>query len=283
MPVPVVSHVLFPIDFSSPCAEVTPCVRAIAHQFRARVTFIHVTRSEDGTTEMSGEFPAGDSNRANRLETRLTEAFDQDFSQISTESWETAGDPTDVITQFVHRRGVDLIMMRTYGHGPFLHSSLGSVAQGVLEGALCPVWTAAHAEKSPAGHCPCRSVVCAVDATPKSTPVIEWAARFSRDSGARLGLVHVGRLRTSGLNDAQRAALRNQVAETIEGLQRMVGVRAPVSIVFGAVAEEVQAESLRQQADVLVIGRGLLDTTRGRLGRDSRGIIQRAPCPVVSV
>jgi nucleotide-binding universal stress UspA family protein len=249
----------------------------VARKYHARVTFINVIGPDSSST---------DTEMALHLEASLKESLGEDFSQLATDVLAHSGDPVDVITRFVHVHGVSLIMIPTYGHGPFRISSLGSVAAGILHGAQCPVWTSAHAKEQPADQFSCRSVVCAVDATPKSTPVIDWAARFARDWGARLGLVHVVPvIHSNGEQpDAEAVgALKRQAAEAIDGLQRRVGVRAPVSVSSGNIAQEVREEAQRQQADTLVIGRGLLDTTRGRLGRHSRGIIQRAPCPVVSV
>ena len=273
----LITHILFPIDFSSPSYRLIPCVRAVARKYQARVSFINVVGPDSDST---------DSAIGEHLETSLREGLGEDFSQLATDALAHSGDPVDVITHFVHVLGVSVIMMPTYGHGPFRSSSLGSVAAGVLHGAQCPVWTAAHAEEQPAEQFSCRSVVCAVDATPKSTPVIEWAARFSRDWGARLGLVHViPVVDSSGAQPDDKAtdALKKNAAEAIDGLQRTVGIRSPVSVSSGNIAQEVREEVQRQQADMLVIGRGLLDTTRGRLGMHSRRIIQRAACPVVSV
>lgn len=280
----MIRHILFPIDFSPPCLQLAPCLKTIAQQYQARVTFIHVTAG-DGMAEVEKNLEAlmEEGKISNGFDASLTELFDQDFSQLPTESLTAAGEPSEVITRFVHQRGVDLVMMRTYGDGPFRNASLGSVANGVLQGSLCPVWTAAHVEQSTAQHCPCRMVLCAVDATPKSTPVIQWAARFSRDCGARLRLVHVVHVRKSREDDEPSPAFLNEVTQMVDGLQRMVGIHVPVSVASGKVADEIQKEVLHQHADLLVIGRGLLDAERGRLGRDSRGIIQRAPCPVVSL
>lgn len=272
----LIKHVLFPVYFSSPSYKTAPCVKTVALKYRTRVTFInvmHPQRMDDADTNLASR--SIDAELSAGLEMSLREAFDQDFAQLSTEAIAHSGDPVDAITRFVHTHGVDLIMMPTFGHRPFRSSSLGSVAAGVLHGAQCPIWTATHADEPPALHFPCQSVVCAVDVTPKSTSVMEWAARFSRDWGARLSLVHVISPRTLRRPD--------EVTEAIDRMQRTVGVRAPVSVCSGEVPEEVRAEAQRRQADSLVIGRGLLDTTRGRLGRDSRGIIQRAPCPVVSI
>lgn len=265
-------------------------MKAVADQYQARVTLMSVM-SPQAMKVQDSSAPAvvhsKDQEPLKRLQTRLDEIVDHDFAQPSTETVADSGDPVDVITRFIHVHGVDLVMMPTYGHGPFRSSSLGSVTVGVLAGAQCPVWTATHTEGQPGHqHFRYRVVVCAVDGTPKSTPVIEWAARFASEWGATLRLVHVisrGTQWSGRPYSGSSAVSRKEASEAIDRLQRTVGVRSPVSISVGEIQEEVREEAQRQDADALVIGRGLLDRARGRLGSHSRGIIQRAPCPVVSV
>ena len=102
------------------------------------------------------------------------------------------GDPTKAITDFAHAEGVDLIVMPTHGYGPFRRLLLGSVTAKVLHDAECPVWTSAHLEKQPRpDQAVCRNILRAVDGTPSSVALMEWAGKFSRDAGATPRLVHV--------------------------------------------------------------------------------------------
>ena len=102
------------------------------------------------------------------------------------------GDPAQMITRFAHANGVDLIMMPTHGYGPFRSLLLGSVTAKVLHDAKCPAWTAAHVEERPCqDHRACRNILCAVDGTSKSIPLMQWAASLANDLSATLRLVHV--------------------------------------------------------------------------------------------
>jgi nucleotide-binding universal stress UspA family protein len=52
---------------------------------------------------------------------------------------------------------------------------------------------------------------------------------------------------------------------------------------MGDVAEAVRTEAQRHKADLVIIGRGMLDQSLGRLRTHSYAIIRQAPCPVLSV
>ena len=61
----------------------------------------------------------------------------------------------------------------------------------VLHDVSCPVWTDAHVEDPGARtQLDCRSMLCAVDLTPKSVPLIRNAAGLAAEFGATLRLVH---------------------------------------------------------------------------------------------
>ena len=56
------------------------------------------------------------------------------------ERWEArAGRPLDVIVQFAHDEGCDVIVMATHGRGGVVRLALGSVADGVMRAANRPV------------------------------------------------------------------------------------------------------------------------------------------------
>ena len=78
-------------------------------------------------------------------------------------------------------------------------------------------------------------------------------------------------------------ALRNDAREAIEGLKRSVGVTAPLCVGVGEVADVVRTEAEGHDSELILIGRGILHETMGRLRTHSYGIIRHAPCPVLSI
>ena len=150
------------------------------------------------------------------------------------------------------------------------------------------MWTAAHtAEPATACHVDCRTVLCAVDGTPKSVPVMEWAAEFANFSKAKLRLVHaIGGMEgwpERQMNREFEEFLQQKARETIERQMQASNVRAPLCVASGDVASAVRDEAARHSTDLVVIGRGLLDETLGRLRTNAYSIIRSSPCPVLSV
>ena len=56
-----------------------------------------------------------------------------------------------------------------------------------------------------------------------------------------------------------------------------------IGIGVGDIAATIKKEAIGHGADALIIGRGILHETLGRLRAHSYQIIRTAPCPVISV
>jgi len=285
-----IKHILFPIDFSERCCGAAPFVRDMAQKFGARITLLSAISPfwQVASGDLSGATLVDLDEMKHDLEARLKGTFVKEFAGLEVNRVAEVSDPAEAITRFAHTSNVDLIMMPTHGYGPFRSLLLGSVTAKVLHDANCPVWTAAHVEEPPAlHHLPGRNVLCAIDATPQSARLMQWAAEYANSTGAALRLVHA----VSGiqgwperqLDREFEETLRAQARETIDKLQTSVGVAAPLCVAVGDVAGAVREEAERHNSDLIVIGRGALHETMGRLRTHAYGIIRHAPCPVLSV
>ena len=286
-----IKNILFPIDFSDRSCGAAPFVRAMAQRFGARITLMSVVApfwQSASSGDLSGALVVDMDELKRDAELRLNGAFTREFADLKVDRVAEIGDPAETITSYAHNEGVDLIMMPTHGYGPFRSLLLGSVTAKVLHDAQCPVWTATHVEEAPVlTHAAGRNILCAIDATPKSSPLMEWAAEYAKVTGGTLRLVHA----VSGiqgwperqLDREFEETLRVQARESIEKLQNAVGVKTPLCVAVGEVAGAVREEAERHNSDLIIIGRGLLHETLGRLRTHSHGIIRQAPCPVLSV
>jgi hypothetical protein len=77
--------------------------------------------------------------------------------------------------------------------------------------------------------------------------------------------------------------LRKNAKDSIEGMAASAGIEAPVCIAIGTVADAVADEAERHGSDLVIIGRGTLQGTLGRLRTHAYGIIRLSPCPVLSL
>ena len=81
--------------------------------------------------------------------------------------------------------------------------------------------------------------------------------------------------------------LQEQVRETAQATMASIhsqsGISAPRRVAVGEIVPTILETALQEDADLIVIGRGTLQSTLGRLRTHAYGIIERSACPVLSV
>jgi nucleotide-binding universal stress UspA family protein len=283
-----IQHILFPFDFSAAGLRAAPFVRALANSLRARVTLLSVM-APTWVEPLPGLGPmvAVDPEELHRqLQALLDRTLTEELDGLDVARITAAGDPALRITEFAHDNAVDLIMMPTHGSGLFRRLLIGSVTAKVSHDAKCPVWTAAHTEKQHAPDLP-KNVLCALDASEESLSVLQRAAEFCRQIDAALNLLHVVRPASDWLAlESERELqeeLRNEARTRIEAIRKSAGVNAPLRVAVGEIAATVAEEARQEGADLILLGRGSLQSTLGSLRTHAYGIIQSSPCPVLSV
>jgi nucleotide-binding universal stress UspA family protein len=284
-----IKHILFPVDFSDRCVTAIPFVQSMAQRFGAKITVLSTVQPfyYGSMGDPSQLVMVEPDTLLGALNTRLERVL-SDFPGMQAAKHAELGDAADAIITFAESNAVDLIMMPTHGYGPFRSLLLGSVAAKVLHDAKCPVWTAAHETQPPSrDHLNPVTVLCAVEANTESVGLMQWAAEFSKTAGATLKLVHVvpgmESFPASQMNQQFELDMKLEAKEQITKLQATAGVDAPLCVEAGSVAGAVRDEALNQNAGLVVIGRGVLHETLGRLRTNAYGIIRHAPCPVLSV
>jgi nucleotide-binding universal stress UspA family protein len=285
-----VRQIVFPTDFSERSTATVPFVKAMACRFHARVIltsvippFWHAAIGEPGAVAMVDTIQL-----KNDLEQRLAGTFVRELQGVPVRRIAALGDPALAITDLAHSENADLIMMPTHGYGPFRSLLLGSVTAKVLHDARCPVWTNAHAEALDAAtHVPARNILCALDGGPQSVPLLEWAADFVDATGANLRVVHavagIEGWPERQLNREFEEALQSQAKDRIQKQMDQAGINAALCVSVGEVPSVIREEARRHNADLVIIGRGVMHEKLGRLRTLSYGIIRHAPCPVLSV
>src|SRR5476649_455332 len=187
-----ITHILFPFDFSEQAAQTVPFIKALGCRLNARITLYSVMPPVFDSAPDALGARTGDDSVAwkQQLQDRLDHALVDGLAGLAVERVADCGDPAMRAVCFAESHGVDLIMMPTHGLGLFRSLLVGSVTSKVLHDAKCPVWTAAHTETQRAGGLP-KVILCAIDGTPGTPALLQWAAGFSADCGATLKLLHV--------------------------------------------------------------------------------------------
>jgi nucleotide-binding universal stress UspA family protein len=62
-----------------------------------------------------------------------------------------------------------------------------------------------------------------------------------------------------------------------------VGVKLPLRVAVGRIPDAIGEEAKRESADLIIIGRGSAHSSLGRLRTHTYAVIQKSPCPVISV
>lgn len=281
-----IAHILFPFDFSTAAEQTAPMVSALARHFGARVTLFSVVPPAFELAPTGMSLRVGDDPAVWKaaLQSQLSQTLTDALAGLSVERVADVGDPAIRSVQYANRHGVDLIMLPTHGLGLFRRVVLGSVTAEVLHSARCPVWTAAHAEAQHAPAVP-RTILYTTDGTPAAAASLDWAARFSEACGAALHILHVIEPVADWPSlDAERNSdeSRARAGSRIEAIMRSAGIEAPWRVAVGPIVQTVAEQARQERADLIVIGRGAI-AEPGRLRTHSLGIIQNAPCPVLSV
>jgi len=277
-------NILYPVDFSHRSRAVWPAVVGMSRQLSVPVTLFHALEIEH--LDLSATSVEPEAIRAHVWE-KLQQfpTPELEFPNVRRELVE--GSAAACIVDRAANMDAPLIMMPTRGHTRFRQLLLGSVTAAVLHDAACPVWTEAHAEDRPAPT-GVHAIVCAIDMGPATPAVLQAASEFSSQCGALLHVVHsvpgIDPRFPSGPANRAHALLIDKAREDFPAHRRTSGVDVPLEIVedVGLVNGIVKAIATHS-ADLLIIGRGVIQGPLGRLRTGAHELIRRSPCAVLSV
>jgi nucleotide-binding universal stress UspA family protein len=157
----------------------------------------------------------------------------------------------------------------------------------VLHDAKVPVWTSAHApEASHRAHPKARHIVTALDLKAESRRVLDCALKVAEDAGATVEMLHVadeGEIDSEKTDNDMRALLSDAAKLHPGGVQVDSGLDVEVVNDVGDIAKLVRKLALQKRADLVVIGRGIIQSAFGGFRTNAYAIIRESPCPVLSV
>lgn len=139
-----------------------------------------------------------------------------------------------------------------------------------------------------------RRILVPLDFSEHSDAVLEWAAHLAEEHGSRVLLLHAYHLPVE-FQQLEGAYLPDDFWATVkseaeQGLTRHAeqlrarGLEVETLAREGYPATAIEEEAERQGADLIVIGtRGLSGIRHLLLGSIAERVVQRAPCPVLTV
>jgi nucleotide-binding universal stress UspA family protein len=279
-----IGPILFPVDFSPRCRAVVPLVKAAAEKLGSKVTLFYTVHLSESLFALESAYPIAVDTEAILADGREELLRFYGESSGAVEAVAAIGDTALAIVDCIRKRQIGLVMMPTHGYGKFRGMLLGSVTAKVLHDAPCPVWTAAHTEDTDSLiHVGC---ICALDLSDGSADLLRHAVDFASRFDAKLRIVHAvvepmpGAGYMTGSNFQE--FLLDAAREAIDNIQTSVGTHLDVCLGPAPLADWVRDVAHHHAADLVVIGRGRIQGTLGRLRTNAYAIIREAPCPVLS-
>ncbi len=140
-----IKTLLFPVDFTESSKKVLPYVKLFQDRFGAQLHVIHVVR---GAEEFAGFemgaawFSTFEKELMDGAEKAMERFLEEELGDAGgIEKKVAMGDVVEEILAYAKECGADLIVLGTHGRKGLEKIMFGSVAEGVVKGASCPVLT----------------------------------------------------------------------------------------------------------------------------------------------
>ena len=193
------------------------------------------------------------------------------------------GSPAGVLTDLAEAEWIDLIIVGSPHRGAIGRALIGSVAEGLLHGAPCPVVVAprGYAEER---HEPARRIAVAYDGTPEAKAALRRAEAIAAPTAATIDVLTVvappiGMPGVVGYTPIDPPDPDRILTEAVNSVDS--GLAATGRRLDGPPARTL-AEACEDGVDLLVAGsRRYGPVMRVLLGSVSTQLVHLAPCPVL--
>ena len=129
--------ILFPTDFSTASDAALPHAETLAKQAGARLLIIHV--EEPPLAYGGGELYYGLPEPSSERILKMLEDVKPTDPQVPFAHRLTMGDPAGEIVRIAGEEGAEMIVLGTHGRTGMTRLVMGSVAEGIVRRAPCPV------------------------------------------------------------------------------------------------------------------------------------------------
>lgn len=286
-------RVLVATDFSPTAAVALDWGASIALEHGASLVLLHALPLHGPSADYLPSPPEIEEHLQGAAVERLALAAGELPEELPVETRLEIGLPSESIVEVAETLDVDLVVVGSRGLTDLGHLMLGSTAERVVQRAPCPVLVI-HPEDT--DHRPVRTILVPTDFSPAARRAIDQAERWlaAVDAPARLVVLHAyhlpveytayGAVPTS-LHFSQDAA--RQAEEQLTALAdelRREGLTVDTVAREGYPPEMILEVAEEKDVDVIALG------THGRtglrhllLGSNAERVVQRAPCPVLTV
>jgi nucleotide-binding universal stress UspA family protein len=282
--------ILCPIDFSPGSQRAMRVAARLATESEAELSLLHAWYvapvAFPGELAVAGDVMQQMSDgAAQALEAAVREVQALGVKRVTPEL--ATGLPWRQIVDRADDPAVDLVVIGTHGRTGLARVLLGSVAETVVRHAACSVLTVRpDSEASPFSH-----VLCPIDFSDSTRPVIELASGLVRPGGTGLTLLHVVEPPVAYSEEPHPPELHSELEQrstaALETLKTELGtsIRVPIAIRtrLGWPGAEILASLDRDHSlDLVVMGsHGRTGLKRLVLGSVAEKVVRHARCPVL--
>jgi len=290
--------ILFPTDFSSVAEDAFAHAAHLALQYGATITVFNVVTPGDGEDPNPMDFLSVTSASGDMAEDAPPQRVEvqtvtQERGTVPVVYTQTDNDsPASAIIDHTTDHDTDLVVMGTHGRKGMDRLLSGSVAEEVVRGTPCPVFTVLAPDNERADT-PIDRVLVPVDLSEQSTLVVDHAVGLATAYGAPIDLLHVVEEAafptaygmdpmTPSQPDVQeraREALEALAAE-IEDFDEALNTH----VLAGYAARDIVDFADEYAADLIVMAtHGRTGLQRFLIGSVAEKVVRSAPCPVFTV
>ena len=278
----VVRQVLAPTDLSDSSVPALRFARLFAEHFAAKLTVVHAEPIVYPVDYLGteGVYVTADPEQKERLRGEVEKHAAPAMGGRPYDIEVAVGQPISAILSIAREREADLIVMGTHLRHGWRRALLGSVSEGVMHGARCPVLTvASHDGFVGRPLYAITDIVCPINFSDVAHESVVVAAKIAEAFNARLTIVHVLEGGDVTSVPADEEQVRLWVGPDLENV-----CSSRILVIRGGAAERVLDCADDIGADFLVVGaqhKRFRDATV--LGTTTERLIRFAPCPVMVV
>jgi nucleotide-binding universal stress UspA family protein len=284
-----VRNILYATDFS-PAAEAAAAYAAeLARRYGSKIFALHVRPLQGYGMAPPESWPA--LREAWELQAKEQAGhLSRLFQSVEHESIVAEGEVWDEISKLIKQDDIDLAVIGTRGREGLGKILLGSIAEGILRRAACPVLTVGpHVQVDAARATQMKRILFATDFSPASHAAALYAISLAQENQAHLDILHVVENRKTG----ELVGTQELILGTVD---RMRGLLPPEAELWCEPAFVVEAgdpaglvlQSARERnSDAIVIG---VKRVKSELAASdhfpwsvAHKIIAGAACPVLTV
>jgi nucleotide-binding universal stress UspA family protein len=289
-------NILIPTDFSQVSLKALTYGAAMARQFGATLSLLHVVEPTPPFTGLEGVPLAVDvSQETSDAESRMAEyAANYVPSDVAVTSLVRHGSAAHEISDFAKTHNIDLVIASTHPHNRVSRAMFGGITERIVHQAPCPILIVREREHEflgdGGGAIEIKRIMAPIDFTPCSKKAMRYALAFARQFDSEVFCLHVVEhdkplivLETESYRKSHEIEGANNMNALLRELDGSVKVET--ATVTGSPHLEIVDAADERQVDLIVIGEHCRTGVFGRfmLGSTADEVVKRAHCPILVV